>query len=77
MSSGSTLKRNGRYIHLSIELDREPAGDNQSAKITATGSSFSSTISVPVSSSQAEDCELTMFKRRFTRVIKRPDRINL
>ena len=55
MSSGSTLKRNGRYIRLSVELDREPAGDNQSAESTATGTSFSSTISVPVSSSQAEE----------------------
>ena len=77
MPSGNTLKRNRRHIRQSIELDRDDVGDN--AGSIATDSSFSRDISVPASPSKAEETSnvQTPKLRRSTRVIKRPDRLNL
>ena len=79
MPSGNTLKRNRRHIRPSIELDRDDVGDNQSAGSTATDSSISRDISVPASPAKAEGTSnvQTPQLRRSTRVIKRPDRLNL
>ena len=79
MPSGSTLKRNRRHIRPSVESPNEGIGDNPSTSITATESSFPNNTSVPTSPPKVEETRnvQTPKLRRSTRVIKRPDRLNL
>ncbi|CAB4025295.1 Retrovirus-related Pol poly from transposon 297 [Paramuricea clavata] len=79
MPSGSTLKRNRRYIRPSVESPNEDVGDNPSTSITATESSFTSNTSVPTSPPKVEETRnvQTPKLRISTRVTKRPDRWNL